>query len=159
LLLGYIHCSLNGQHVKLTSFEMMQCFLAYVPRSYYRYIQQLDVCTEMSQPMPAGSPHPRTDAVVSLLNDCTRLDTLSLQLSGSLANHVIPCFARLEHLRELSISHWGLESMYVPYNPTNDQSLMPQSQKRKIGGLDRCLCLGSRTVDLGMYFSVHHACT
>lgn len=102
------------QHVRLPSFEKMQCFLAHVPKYYCRHVQQLDICTTMNTWV--SGPHPRTDAVVSLLNECTRLEMLSLQLCGSLALHVIPCFSRLEHLRELSVSNCGPDPLYVSHH-------------------------------------------
>jgi hypothetical protein len=102
----------SQQHVKLIDFETLQCFLAHVPRSYYRYIHQLDICTTLTMPAKvafAENPTLRTDAVVSLLGDCINLQKLSLQLNGGLARHAIPCFTGLHNLKELSISNCASE--------------------------------------------------
>jgi hypothetical protein len=102
----------SQQHVKLIDFETLQCFLAHVPRSYYRYIHQLDICTTLTIPAKvafAENATLRTDAVVSLLGDCINLQKLSLQLSGGLARHAIPCFTSLHNLKELSISNCASE--------------------------------------------------
>lgn len=100
------------QHVKLSSYEALKGFLTHVPRSYFHHIQRLDLSTMISKPTTAAytdTPHPRTDAVVSLLSSCSRLEYLSLELSGGLARHAIPCFSHLPVLKELSISNWGPE--------------------------------------------------
>lgn len=106
------------QTVQLSSFEALQRFLDAVPRIYYQHIIELDLSTQATGCLPAGS-HPRTDAVVSLLSGCSRLQNLSLKLDGSLANHVIPTFSQLPHLKQLSINNCAAEEetplyVYMP---------------------------------------------
>jgi hypothetical protein len=97
------------QDVKLNDFEAIQAFLAHVPTAFYHYVHRLEVCTMGSLPTNAAlaekATSPRTDALVSLLRDCTNLRQLSLKLSGGLATHVIPYFLRLDNLKQLSISN------------------------------------------------------
>lgn len=103
------------QHVELTSFEALRRFLDRVPRSYYQHILKLDISTLAVGTLPVKA-HPRTDAVLSLLDGTPRLRQLSLHLDGGLANHVIPTFSKLAHLKQLSISNCGSEEkmpMYV----------------------------------------------
>jgi len=103
----------SEQCVKLIDFEAIQAFLAHVPTAFYHYVHQLEVHTIGSLPRNAVSAEkamsPRTDALVSLLRDCTNLRQLSLKLSGGLAKHVIPYFLRLDNLKQLSISNEELE--------------------------------------------------
>lgn len=102
----------------------MTSFLAHVPRSYGHHVRRLDLCTDIRH---GGSTidinrHPRTEALISLLNISTRLETLSLRLGDGLATYAIPFFSRLKHLKELSIGGSGPESvMYaLPFVTTDD---------------------------------------
>jgi hypothetical protein len=99
----------SEQCVKLNNFEAIQAFLAHVPTAFYHYVHRLEVCTMGSLPTNTAPTEtvtsPRTDALVSLLRDCTNLRQLSLKVSGGLATHVIPYFLRLDNLRQLSISN------------------------------------------------------
>lgn len=87
----------------------MQRFLDNVPRSYFRHIQGLDLCTQSSdgyQEFAANtSLRAQTDAVISFLIACPRLEQLALRLAGSLDKGVITSFSYLPSLKRLTIAN------------------------------------------------------
>jgi hypothetical protein len=101
------------QHVQLRSYDELMKFLACVPREHYQHIVQLDVCTASARTLvlKSSSPHPRTDALSSLLSGCKRLQQLSLRLADSLAKTILPTFARLTKLMSLTISNCSREDV------------------------------------------------
>ncbi|KAF7969979.1 hypothetical protein HWV62_25468 [Athelia sp. TMB] len=104
----YLSVPVIFQNVRLPGFEALQRFLERVPSTYYQHILQLSLSTEASGNLPA-KPHPRTDAVVSLLSGCIRIQDLTLHLDGALANHAIPTFSNLPSLKHLAISNCAPE--------------------------------------------------
>ncbi|KAH9922994.1 hypothetical protein B0H21DRAFT_841007 [Amylocystis lapponica] len=94
--------------VNISSYEALQTYLSTVPHSYYPYIRRLHICTKVAE---TGTDHRRhvTFAVLKLLQRCTQVEKLTLDLEGSLSKAVIPCFATLRCLTNLCINHCGDE--------------------------------------------------
>lgn len=96
------------QSVNISSYEALQAYMSSVPKSYYSYIRQLHICTKANKTI-TGYRRPVTDAVLELLENCTQVEKLTLNLEGSLSKSVIPCFAKLHSLTNLCINHCGDE--------------------------------------------------
>lgn len=88
--------------------DILQRFLDRVPSTYYQHILELELSTRSTKGWPTED-YCRTDAVVSLLAGCNRLQNLTLELDGALANHVIPAFSHLPYVKQLSISNCASE--------------------------------------------------
>ncbi|KIK94531.1 hypothetical protein PAXRUDRAFT_827888 [Paxillus rubicundulus Ve08.2h10] len=94
--------------VNLSSASSLRSFVHHVPRHYGAYVKSLAVCTKQARTTP--SELTCTDALVTLLESCTRLQSLSLSLAMSLgAEKLIPVFTNLSNLHTFKISCWGRE--------------------------------------------------
>ncbi|PCH33821.1 hypothetical protein WOLCODRAFT_94261 [Wolfiporia cocos MD-104 SS10] len=104
--------------VKIPNFEAMQSYLATVPGSYNQYIRQLHVSTKRThQVAPSPGHHPVTDALSDLLEHCSQVERLTLEVESSPNKSLIPCFTKLCALTSLTINHCGDETL----NPLSER--------------------------------------
>ncbi|KIJ14514.1 hypothetical protein PAXINDRAFT_115819 [Paxillus involutus ATCC 200175] len=95
--------------VNLSSARSLYSFVQHVPKHYGPYVKSLSVCTKQTR-TTALSEFTCTDALVTTLESCTRLQSLSLSLAMSLsAEKAIPVFSNLINVHTLKISCWGRE--------------------------------------------------
>ena len=96
------------QSVKLNSYAKLDCFLDTIPRTYCCHIHDLDLSIgdETNEVTRA-----QTEAVISLLIACPRLNTLALRMAGSLDKSVITSFAYLPQLKQLTMSNIADENL------------------------------------------------
>lgn len=104
----YLSVPVIFQTVRLPNLEALQRFLDHVPSAYHQHILELDLSTRNTRDSPTED-YCRTDAVVSLLSGCNRLQNLTLELDGALANYIIPAFSHLPYIKQLSISNCAPE--------------------------------------------------
>lgn len=90
------------QTVKLVSAPAIQTFLANVPQRYCTYIHHLTLSN--------AGPNDRTSAdLVQLLNKCTAVRSLRMEVTGSPSSAIISCFESLVYLNELAIANISRE--------------------------------------------------
>ncbi|KAF9226308.1 hypothetical protein BS17DRAFT_777039 [Gyrodon lividus] len=95
--------------VNLSSARSLYSFVQHVPKHHGAYIKSLSVCTKQTSPT-TQCELACSDALVTILKSCTRLQSLSLSLAISLnAEKAILAFTRLTHVHTLEISCWGRE--------------------------------------------------
>ncbi|PFH45148.1 hypothetical protein AMATHDRAFT_71954 [Amanita thiersii Skay4041] len=106
-------------NVHLKNFDAVERFLDTVPRCYWRHIQCLDLSTLVQDVedsyyfdpyySPPESQNPglaaQTEALISLLICCSRLQKLALRMPGSMDKAIITAFPLLSNLKELAISN------------------------------------------------------
>ncbi|KAA1473684.1 hypothetical protein DENSPDRAFT_882225 [Dentipellis sp. KUC8613] len=107
--------------VSIPSLPALHAFLACVPAAHGAHIRTLSLCTASPGPgadewrtPAAASSTPRTDALVRLLARTPHLAALSLRLSGGLAPHALPAFARLPRLAHLAIANADDDAAAAP---------------------------------------------
>lgn len=97
-------------NVILPSTASLHAFVRHVPTTYGAYVRSLSICTKL--PLGATGALPTTDLILSILDSCTRLQSLSLSLASSLdAEKAVPAFSRLLHLHSFEMSCWGREDV------------------------------------------------
>lgn len=98
------------KNVKLNNYISLERFLDNVPRSYFRHIQDLDLSTKGDKiATPQLTTQAQTDRLVSLLTACPGLTKLALRMTGSLDKSIIPPFAKLPELKQLTVSNCAPE--------------------------------------------------
>ncbi|KAH0834789.1 hypothetical protein J3R83DRAFT_10390 [Lanmaoa asiatica] len=97
-------------NVTLPSTASLHAFVSHVPTEYGPYVRSLSICTKQHHHTTGALP--LTDAIISVLHACTRLNVLSLSLASSLdAEKAVPAFSRLLHVHSFEISCWGTEDL------------------------------------------------
>ncbi|CCL98983.1 uncharacterized protein FIBRA_00991 [Fibroporia radiculosa] len=97
------------RHVKIPSLEALQTYLSAVPSSYNQYIRKLSICTKST----GNQERLASDALSTLLAQCSQVEQLTLSLATSLSKSIIPSFAHLSSLTDLTIDHCGDENILL----------------------------------------------